>query len=117
MKKSTTQDRYPTYWEVIWMSFKKNPIGMSALYVLLLFVLIGLYAPLLASSKPLVIIYDGKLFFPLFRYLFFTGFYTKRVDIFYNLLMFTLPIGILGVFLLSKFKNKWVKPFIISLVF
>ena len=46
----------------------------------------------LASSKPFVVEYDGEWFFPLFRYLFYRGFFfTKRLDIFFNLLIFTFP--------------------------
>ncbi len=78
-------------------------MGVIALSVVLLFCLIGIYAPLLASSKPLFLIYDGEWFFPLFRYLFFQRFYTKSLDLFYNLLMFTLPLFLLGWFF---FKNK-----------
>lgn len=75
--------------------FQHHLLGAIALGVIGLFFLAGVYAPLLASSKPIAILYDGSWSFPLFNYLFFTGFYTKPIDIFFNLLMFTLPFFVL----------------------
>lgn len=89
-----------TYWEIVWKRYTKRPIGIFALGVILVFTLVGIYAPLLASSKPLAVKYDGMWFFPLFRYLFYPGFYTKPIDIFFNVLMFLFPF-FLGLF--------WVK--------
>lgn len=70
-------------------------MGMGALGLLLLFFFVGLYAPLLASSKPLCLIWDGHVYFPLLRHLFFRGFFSKPIDLFFNVLMFTLPITLL----------------------
>jgi peptide/nickel transport system permease protein len=83
-----------TFFENIIEQYKKNPIGLFAFYFVTFFTLFGLYAPFFASSKPLIVSYDGTIYFPLFRYLFFEGFFTKRIDIFYNLLMFTLPVAL-----------------------
>jgi peptide/nickel transport system permease protein len=89
--------------------FCRHRLGLAALIVLGLFVLVGVYAPLLASSKPLIVRYDGHFYFPLFRYLFFRGFYTKGLDLFYNLAIFTLPLALLTVFLLPRgWKAKTV---------
>lgn len=103
-----------TYWQTIWEQFKQRKIGMLGLVVLALFTLIGIYAPFLASSKPIVIYYDNQLFFPLFRYLFFTGFYTKNLDIFFNLLIFTFPLFILGLVIL-RHRKKWMKYWALSM--
>jgi len=89
----------------VWRQFYRSRTGLFGLVVILLFALVGIYAPFLASSKPLVVVYDGRLYFPLFRYLFFTGFYTKRIDLFFNILMFTLPLAVAG-FLLSGWWRK-----------
>lgn len=102
-----------SYWNIVWQQFKKNKTGLIALYLLGLFAIIGLYAPLFASSKPLCVIYHGKIYFPLLRYLFYPGFYTKPIDLFYNLLMFTLPIGLLVV---KLSQNKGRKGALIGLV-
>lgn len=89
-------------WQVVWRQFKKNKIGLIALLFFLLLFLVGLYAPLLASSKPLVVWWNKRLYFPLLRYLFYRGFYSKPIDLFYNILMFTLPLFIIF------YKRKWV---------
>lgn len=88
------------------MQFKKNRLGFSALLLFSLLCLIGLYAPLLASSKPLLVLYRHKLYFPLFRYLFYPGFFTKPLDLFYNLLMFTLPAVTFCLFFCKKNLRK-----------
>ncbi len=77
-------------------------MSLAALYLVIAFGLVGLYAPFLASSKPLIVYYDGNCYFPLFRYLFYPGFFTKRLDLFFNLLMFTLPLGIGAIYLFRK---------------
>lgn len=100
------------YWTIVWREFKKSWIGMTALCFLILFFLIGLYAPLFASSKPLVVLWDETFYFPLFRYLFYKGYYSKPIDLFFNLLMFTLPILFIGLALL---RGKGIKFFILIL--
>lgn len=97
------------YWQLIWNQFKKSKRGVAALCICAFFFLIGLYAPLFASSKPLLVFWNGKFYSPLLRYLFYPGFFTKPIDLFYNILMFTLPLTLLGVWLLKK---KWRKLFI-----
>ena len=87
----------------LWRQFRLHKLGMGALYAVLLFCLVAVYAPFLASSKPFVVYYDGNWYFPLFRYLFYTGFFTKRLDIFFNLLIFTLPLTLMA---LGMFKNS-----------
>lgn len=74
--------------------------------VVALFCLVGIYAPFLASSKPLFVLYDGQPYFPLFRYLFYTEFFTKWLDIFFNLLIFTFPAALLLIWLFKQEKRK-----------
>lgn len=93
------------YWLMVWRQFCKHPLGKIALAVVAIFCLAGIYAPFLASSKPLIVQYNGEWFFPLFRYLFYQGFYTKRLDIFFNLLMFTFPMFLLLGYLLRHFRR------------
>jgi len=95
--------KHDLYWVMIWKQFKKHPMGVFGLIVVGIFCLVGVYAPFLASSKPLVVNYDGTWYFPLFRYLFYTGFFTKKLDIFFNLLIFTLPAFLMALWL---FRNK-----------
>ena len=91
------------HWQVVWRQFKKNKIGFCALLFFLFVLLVGVYAPLLASSKPLVVLWNKRLYFPLFHYLFYPGFYSKPIDLFYNTLMFTLPL-----FLIFRKKIFWI---------
>lgn len=79
-------------YHIIWRQFRKRRLGFCALLLFLFLSLMGVYAPFLASSKPLIVIWNKTVYFPLFRYLFFKGFFSKPIDIFFNLLMFTLPI-------------------------
>lgn len=96
-----------SYWNVVWQQFKKHRIGFCSFFVVILFAFIGLYAPFFASSKPIAVNFDGHWYFPLFRYLFYPGFYTKPIDLFYNLLMFTLPTALLLMVFL-KGQRKWI---------
>lgn len=96
MKKMQMEQSSPmNYGNIVWEQFKKRPLGLIALIMVLLFAFIGLYAPFLASSRPIVVSFEGHLYFPLLRYLFYTGYYSKPIDLFYNLLMFTLPLALL----------------------
>lgn len=92
-----------SYWQMVWKRFKRHRLGYIALFVVFLFCFFGIYAPFFASSKPIFIIYQGTPYFPLFRYLFYSGFFTKHLDIFFNLLMFTLPLFILAL--------KWMRSY------
>lgn len=82
-------------------------VTKAALVVFILYLLIGVYAPFFASSKPIVLMYQGKYFFPLFRYLFYSGFFTKKIDIFFNLLMLVLPLVALFSWWCSAWR-KWI---------
>lgn len=84
-----------SYWWSYWQQFKKHRLGYLALLVVLFFCCVGIYAPFLASSKPLVAVYDGSVYFPLFRYLFYPEFFSKRLDLFFNLLIFTFPLMVM----------------------
>lgn len=91
------------YWQAVFRRFNKHRIGKLGLIVFLIIALTGIYAPFFASSKPLFVVYDNELYFPLFRYLFYKGFFTKGIDLFFNLLMFFLPV-MFGLFVFTK---KW----------
>lgn len=94
-----------SFWYMSWQRFLKKKAACFGLFVLGLFIVFGIYAPFFASSKPFFLEYEGRWYFPLFRYLFFSGYYTKSLDLFYNLLMLTLPF-FLGIFFIAKRKKK-----------
>lgn len=97
------------YWQAIIRRFKKHLLGLSGLAVFLFLAFLGIYAPFFASSKPLLVIYDGDVYFPLIRYLFYKGFFTKGIDLFFNLLMFFIPILIVS-FLFFRKWNRYILP-------
>lgn len=88
------------------MKMKHYPLGALGAFLVILFILMGVYAPLIASSKPLAIEYEHQLYFPLLRYLFFQGFFTKPLDIFFNLMIFTLPLALIF----------WKKPKVLTTI-
>lgn len=100
--------------QTVWSRFKKNRLGLISLFVFLFFFFLAVYAPFFASSKPLVVYYDGSFYFPLFRYLFYKGFYTKSIDLFYNVLILTLPFMIVGIYL--KKKVLWITFFFLQIL-
>lgn len=92
-----------TFWQSAWKQFCCHRLGVIALIIVFIFILVGIYAPFLASSKPIIVQFNGEWYFPLFRYLFYTHFFTKPLDIFYNLLIFTFPLFALAWIGLSRF--------------
>lgn len=104
---------YTSYWQSVWGRFKKHPVGLLALIFISFIFLVGLYAPFLASSKPLLVVWHDTYYFPLFRYLFYTGYFSKPIDLFYNLLMFTLPAGVAIALL---FKGTLKKNLLLGLM-
>lgn len=94
-----------SYWNEVWNQLLKHRLGNAALCVFFVFVFLGIYAPFFASSKPLILEYNGQWYFPLFRYLFYSEFYTKRLDIFFNILMFTLPLFLMAFKVLTGRKK------------
>lgn len=97
-----------TYVQSVIENFKKHRLAKLSFFIIIAFCLVGIYAPFLASSKPLVVNYDGIWYFPLFRYLFFKGFYTKSLDLFFNLLMFTLPLMLLSYYFFKKQRKIFI---------
>lgn len=112
----TKETKEFSYWKMIGLQFLKHKLGGVAVFVLGIFCLVGVYAPILASSKPIVIVFDEEWYFPLFRYLFYPGFFTKNLDIFFNLMMFTLPLLLLGILLFHQ-KQKFLYRFIGAVCF
>lgn len=96
-KKALFPDKTPLSWGAsVRRRFLHHPTGVIGLTIVLFFAFIGIYAPFFASSRPIVIYFEESWYFPLFRYLFYSGFYSKGIDIFFNILMFTLPLGLLA---------------------
>lgn len=101
-----------SYWMMIWKDFYKRPLGKIAFFAVLAFCLVGIYAPFLAASKPLIVQYDGKWYFPLFRYLYYQGYYTKGLDIFFNLLIFIAPLILISLYLSRGHRKLMISLFV-----
>jgi peptide/nickel transport system permease protein len=76
----------------IYLELKKSPVSLVAALFLCLFVIMAIFAPLLASNQPLFVWFEGSPYCPLFRYLLYPGFYTKSIDRFFNLLLLFVPL-------------------------
>lgn len=89
--------------------FRRHPLGFVALFVVVFIAWVGVYAPLFASSKPLFLIWDGTPYFPLFRYLFFNGFFTKPLDLFFNLIMVLFPFWMASFLMAPSWLRRGVQ--------
>ncbi|OJU81995.1 MAG: peptide ABC transporter permease [Chlamydia sp. 32-24] len=98
-----------SYWHNVWGQFKKRPLGIFGLFIVSLFLIVGVYAPFFASSKPIFVKFEGEWYFPLFRYLFYQGFYSKSIDLFFNVFIFIFPLLILScIFFKGNIRNYLV---------
>ena len=91
----------------------KHRTAKYLLGVLALLVALGVYAPIFSTSKPFAVCYQNQWYFPFFKYLFYQGLYTKKVDIFYNIMMLLLPIFLLAVYSIKKYRKMICLLFIL----
>jgi peptide/nickel transport system permease protein len=95
-----------SYWSDIAKRFWGQKVAILGSIILALFILCALYAPFLASSKPIIIRYNGEWYLPLLRYYFSSYFFSKSIDIFFNCL------GVVFLFLLFFYfvsrKSIWI---------
>ena len=63
-------DSGEAYLDIVWKQFKKNRFAVGALWALLPVTLLALFAPVIASSRPLVYFDGEKVLFPWFLALF-----------------------------------------------
>ncbi|ETR80505.1 Oligopeptide transport system permease protein OppC [Chlamydia pneumoniae B21] len=100
--------KHPSFYQRFLSAYHKNLLASLSWKFFISVALIGIYAPLFASSKPLLVTWHGEIFFPLLRYLFFPGYYTKPVDLFFNVLMVTFPFFILSFKLTRGWLRRWL---------
>ncbi|MBI4977984.1 MAG: ABC transporter permease [Spirochaetes bacterium] len=53
------------FWQVVWQRYRKSRIGMISLVMIAFFVVVAVFAPIIANDKPLIMI-DTKLRLPAF---------------------------------------------------
>ncbi len=87
--------KHKSYLQTLLGNFFSRPLGLLGMALLGIFLFIALYAPFFASSKPLCVVWDGTIYFPLFRYLLSSAFFTKNIDLFFNLLGLFFPFYLL----------------------
>ncbi len=76
-----------TYADIVWTQFRKNRVAYWALWGLAALVLLGVGAPVLASSQPYVWTTGEGTTLPWLHSLFDRIFFENPVDIFFNLLL------------------------------
>lgn len=80
-----------TYADVVRAQFRKHRGSVFALRLLAVLFLVATYAPLLAHDHPIWTDLEGAPASPWLRSLFDPRAFPQEVDVFFNLLMFTLP--------------------------
>ena len=94
----------PAPWRaLVWEQFKKSPTNLLALAVIAGLVGAAIYAPLISSSQPLIWCAEGGCSSPWLRSLFFNrNVFDSGIDLFFNLLIFLVPIWLIGHSVLRK---------------
>jgi len=54
-------------WRRAWRRFRRNPLGFWSLVLFTVLVVLSLFAEVLSTDKPLVVRYDGQIYFPVLR--------------------------------------------------
>jgi peptide/nickel transport system permease protein len=64
-----------SYWQIVYRQFRKNRVAICGLIIVLIFFAVATLADLLANDKPLVMQYQDRIYFPVFKdYLVRVGF-------------------------------------------
>lgn len=92
-----------TWSDLVWQQFKQSKTNLAALAVICLLVGTAIYAPLIASSQPLLWCADGSCSSPWFRGLFFNrNVFDSGIDLFFNLLIVAVPLWGLAAWWLGR---------------
>lgn len=78
-----------------------------AFFVFSFIILIGIYAPLLSFSLPLAVKYKNEWYYPLFYALLSKDYFSQPIDLFFNLLMFSLPFFLVTRLLFYIQWRRW----------
>ena len=109
---------YKTYGEIVWEQFKKYKLSYWSLWGVAALFIMAIFAPLLALNVPFYIsVPEGVgpanmagVSFPWLRALFDVNFFESGVDIFFNSLIFTVPIVIAAwLFISPRWKQSMIK--------
>lgn len=87
---------------MIFAIFRQRPWIIPFGLIVLLFFLVATFAPIFAFGMPLIVYFEDKLYFPLFRYLLYKEVFSKPIDIFFNYWMLAWPMIALAWWQRSK---------------
>ncbi len=96
---------YKTYGDIVWEQFKKYTLSYYSLWGVVFLFLLATIAPMIALNVPFYIsvpesaVVDNVtagVHFPWFASLFDQGFFESGVDIFFDSMIFTAPIAMIG---------------------
>lgn len=102
---------YKTYGDIVWEQFKKYTLSYYSLWGVVFLFLLATIAPMIALNVPFYIsvpesaVVDNVsagVHFPWFASLFDQGFFESGVDIFFNSMIFTAPLALIGWMFASK---------------
>lgn len=104
------EDADLTYGDIVWTQFKKNRVAYWALWGLGTLILLAVFAPVIASTRPLWWSLGDEAGSPWFWSLFDTNFFENPLDLFFNLgMVLGLPlllVWLLRVRMLSRSSMK-----------
>jgi len=110
---TANSDPYQSYPEIVWKQFQSYTMSYVALWGIGVLFLLALTAPIIAMNVPFYIhipeaaappALEAGTHYPWFRALFDINFFESGVDIFFNFLLFTLPVNFVAWFV---FKAVW----------
>ncbi len=55
-----------TYWKMVSYHFKKKKLAVAGLWVTVLLIAMAIFAPILANDKPILFIYQGHVYIPVY---------------------------------------------------
>src|SRR5690625_4062278 len=61
MEMNALEIKQPAEWRIKWYSFRKNPLTLIGGFVLLLFIIMAVFAPLLTPYKPEIVDMSNRL--------------------------------------------------------
>jgi peptide/nickel transport system permease protein len=56
------------FWREVWQRFRKRKLAMTALIFVFFLALVGIFAPFIVGSKPVILHYKGEYYFPALSY-------------------------------------------------
>ena len=63
------EDVFRGFWAEAWLRFRRRKLGMAALSFVILLVVVAIFSPAIAGTKPIVCKYKGSIYFPCLGYL------------------------------------------------